>query len=93
MFSCKRATELTCQSLDRRLTFPERLGLRLHLLVCRACGAFHRQTRFLDRSMQKRFLSPEEAGLLGRPLPADACERIKRRLREAAHRGNGADAV
>lgn len=35
--SCKEATLLMSQGLDRELSFGERISLRLHLLVCIGC--------------------------------------------------------
>jgi hypothetical protein len=37
MLSCRQATELMSQEQDRRLSLAERLGLRLHVLICSAC--------------------------------------------------------
>ncbi|MCH4562400.1 MULTISPECIES: zf-HC2 domain-containing protein [Halomonas] len=37
MMMCKEATRLMSLKLDRRLTFQERLSLRLHLMMCDAC--------------------------------------------------------
>jgi hypothetical protein len=45
--SCKEASLLASQSLDRRLRLSERVMLRLHLLVCEACTRFRRQIEFL----------------------------------------------
>ncbi|HEY0268306.1 MAG TPA: zf-HC2 domain-containing protein [Methyloradius sp.] len=43
MLSCKEASRLISQSLDRQLTVRERLSLRFHLLLCDMCTAFRRQ--------------------------------------------------
>ena len=43
MLSCKHASQLLSQSLDRRLTLRERVGLRLHLMVCDVCERFGKQ--------------------------------------------------
>lgn len=47
MLSCKDATELISQGLDRRLSRAERMGLGLHLLICRGCRATERHLAFL----------------------------------------------
>lgn len=47
MLSCKDATQLISQGLDRRLSLPERMGLRLHLLICRGCRATEQHLAFL----------------------------------------------
>lgn len=43
MLTCKQASELLSQSLDRPLTLSERFGLRLHLLICKFCKRFWQQ--------------------------------------------------
>jgi hypothetical protein len=45
--SCRDVTRLVLQGEDRRLSFAERLGVRLHLLICQACPRFVRQVRFM----------------------------------------------
>ena len=51
MISCKHATELMSQGLDRRLTWGERLGLRLHLFICIGCRRTIAQFRFLRQAI------------------------------------------
>lgn len=43
MLSCRQATELMSQELDRPLRVGERLGLRLHVLICNGCSNYRRQ--------------------------------------------------
>ena len=43
MLTCKKATRLMSDSLDRPLGRGERLNLRLHLFFCRGCRAFRSQ--------------------------------------------------
>lgn len=50
MLSCKEATELISQGMDRRLSLAERMGLRLHLLICRGCRATEEHLDFLRRA-------------------------------------------
>jgi len=47
MQSCKRATELMSQQLDRELSTSERLGLRMHLMMCRHCRKCDAQFKVL----------------------------------------------
>lgn len=49
--NCREATQLVLQGQDRRLATGERLRLRLHLLVCRACPRFARQMQMLRGAM------------------------------------------
>jgi hypothetical protein len=52
MISCKEATRLVSQGLDRRLDPGAWLRLRLHLAICDACSAFTRQMGFVRRAVQ-----------------------------------------
>lgn len=53
MLTCKEATQLVSQGLDRRLGPLERISLRLHLLICSGCTNFSRQVRFIRRAMRR----------------------------------------
>jgi hypothetical protein len=58
MMNCKEATQLISQSLERKLSMVERLGLKLHVLVCAGCRASERQFDFL-RAAARRIGTPE----------------------------------
>jgi len=47
MLSCRQATQLMSQELDRPLSLRERLGLRLHVMICGACDNYRRHMRIL----------------------------------------------
>ena len=53
MLSCKKATRLVSQGLDRRLPFGRRVALRVHLAVCDGCTNFTQQMAFLRKAMAK----------------------------------------
>lgn len=86
MISCKKAADLTCASLDRRLSLGEMLRWRFHLLMCRACKGFQKQNEALLSLFEKRFRPNDTVtGDVEMPrLTPDACERLKRRLGEAS---------
>jgi len=50
--SCRRATELLSQQLDRELTLEEKTALNAHLLICRGCRAVDGQFRFLREAVR-----------------------------------------
>lgn len=50
MLSCRHATRIMSEGMDRSLSLRERLQLRFHLAFCRGCRAFLRQTAFLRRA-------------------------------------------
>ncbi len=89
MISCKKATELICQSLDRPLSFWERLELRLHLWMCGGCSNFKKQSEALDRLLHKRFHDLTDGDIESEleQMPEEVCERLKHKLREATQDG------
>ncbi|WP_221763694.1 zf-HC2 domain-containing protein [Methyloradius palustris] len=53
MLSCKEASRLISQSLDRQLTVRERLSLRFHLLLCDMCTTFRRQLSLIRVAVRR----------------------------------------
>ncbi len=51
MINCKQATHLVLQGEDQTLGWADRLRLRMHLLICRACPRFVRQVAFMRVAM------------------------------------------
>jgi predicted anti-sigma-YlaC factor YlaD len=60
--TCKQATELVSQGLDRQLTGWERVKLKLHLAICSACSRFVRQTAFMRRALKRLAETDEPPG-------------------------------
>ena len=53
MLSCKEASRLVSQGLDRDLGFFERARLHLHLAICDGCTNFKKQMDFLRRALRE----------------------------------------
>jgi hypothetical protein len=51
--TCREASRLVSQGLDRKLGFGERLKLRVHLAICDACTNFKKQVDFLRRAVKQ----------------------------------------
>ncbi len=51
--TCKEATHLVSEGLDRDLGLMERVRLRIHLLICDGCTNFSRQMAFIRKAIQK----------------------------------------
>lgn len=51
LLKCREATALVLQGQDRRLSPAERLVLRLHLLMCKACTRFVGQVGLMRSAM------------------------------------------
>ena len=49
MMNCQQTSQLLSQSLDRPLSFREKLSLRLHVMMCGACRNFERQLQFIHQ--------------------------------------------
>ena len=47
MISCKEASRLASQQLERQLTRWERVQFRLHLAICVGCRRMEKQFQFL----------------------------------------------
>jgi hypothetical protein len=89
MLSCKDASRLVSDSLDRQLSWRQRLSLRIHLLMCGVCARFRRQVLFLNQAA-KQYISESrvgtgdaavEARIADTRLAEDVRERIKQALR------------
>lgn len=50
MLSCKEVSELVAQSMVSDLTFRQRIGVKLHFMMCKACGRVLKQMTFLRRA-------------------------------------------
>jgi hypothetical protein len=53
MMSCRKATHLMSQELDRKLSTRERMALRFHVLMCSGCTNFRRNMSFLRRTCSR----------------------------------------
>ena len=49
MLSCKEATRMCSEALDRPLSLRERLTLRMHLMMCSGCTNYHEHMTWLRR--------------------------------------------
>ena len=81
--SCHEATRLQSEAMDRRLPLRKRVGLRIHLILCRWCRRYGKQIRFLRQAAYEH--SDELVEAVPQRLSAEARERIKRKV-EAGRR-------
>lgn len=49
--SCRDVTRLVLEGEDRHLRLSERLGVRVHMIICKACPKFARQVQFMRGAM------------------------------------------
>lgn len=53
MLNCKEATALMSMGMDEKLSLSQKLGLRLHLLICTGCQNCRKQMAFLREGCLK----------------------------------------
>lgn len=61
MLSCRDVTRLVLEGEERTLSLGERVGVRVHLWICKACPAFTRQVRLM-RSALGQWQAYRDAG-------------------------------
>ena len=79
MLSCKEVTKLVSENLDRHLPLWRRLGLRLHVAMCKGCSAYRRQIESLNKLVSDHYRSDQAANNRN-DLPDGALARIKESL-------------
>jgi len=75
--SCRQATRLQSEAMDRPLSWLEKLGLRVHLLLCKWCRRYGKHLQFLRSAARECDGHP---GPEPQRLSAEARERIKHKL-------------
>ena len=78
--NCKEAIRLQSDALERPLSLSQRVGLRLHLLLCKWCLRYGRQIRFIRQAAHEhpdKLCNQEAQG-----LSPEARERLKRAVRQ-----------
>jgi len=82
MLSCKDVTKLLSESMDRSLPLGKRIGVRLHLLLCKFCARYERQLlliRGTARHLAAAVESPGES--FGGTLSEEARERFRKLIK------------
>jgi hypothetical protein len=77
--SCKSASRLQSEALDHKLSLRQRLGLRIHLVLCEWCRRYGKQIAFVRDAAHSH---PDEvAKSMPQQLSDESRERIRRYLR------------
>jgi hypothetical protein len=76
--TCREASRLQSEALDRKLSLVQRFGLAVHLMICKWCRRYGKQVRFLRDAAHEHAESLSEA--VPQKLSVEARERIKKRL-------------
>lgn len=78
--NCREASRLQSEALDHSLSRGQRLGLRLHLLLCKWCRRYRKQIRFLRQAVHEH---PDEVNdAPPQSLSPEARKRLKQSLRD-----------
>lgn len=76
--TCKQVAPLMSESLDRRLSFPERIKFKLHLWICIWCVWYLEHLHVMKDAIELRAAKVEENGASSGPaLSTEARERLK----------------
>lgn len=79
MLSCKDVTKLLSESMDRSLPLGKRIGVRLHLIICKWCARYERQLLLIREAVRRLAAMLEAPGeSSGETLSEEAKERIKK---------------
>ena len=81
MLNCRQVTRLVSQGLDAKLSWPQRLGVRLHLLYCVWCRRYAAQLRILRKAGKQ--LASEMLETPVEKLSDAAKDQLRARLRQA----------
>ena len=74
MLTCKDTSRLISEAQERKLTFIEKVNLRIHILACASCRRFEQQIGFLRNALKGSFSEGQLPA--DKPLPDDSKERI-----------------
>lgn len=77
MFNCKEVSRMISESMDRSLPIHHRMGIRIHLLMCKLCSRYRKQLLILRKAIMLHQKQVEGIPLPD-SLPWEARERIKR---------------
>lgn len=81
--SCRRAVRLQSEAMDHPLALRQRIGLWLHLRLCRWCRRYGAQLRFIRETSRAPAKANRNAFAPHARLSPEARERLRRRLTEA----------
>lgn len=81
MLNCKQASRIISQSLDTPLPLSDRMKLKFHLFICKACNRFNQQLRLISDVILRIRHDTENDSSIG--LSIEAKVRIGHRVNNA----------
>ena len=82
IYNCKEASQLASDAQERPLSLSEKIGVYIHLLICKPCSNYNKHLKF----MRKAIISAKEKVLM-KPdmgLSDSARDRIRQQLNQKA---------
>jgi hypothetical protein len=80
--SCKNVTALASRSLEKDLSFREKIILKVHLATCLACQRYLQQIKFMGKVCEAQAEKIEQ-GENAPQLSPQASERLKNALKSS----------
>lgn len=82
MFRCQDVSQIVSESMDRKVSWGERLGIRFHLMMCRYCARHKHQLQAVKDTIRAYAQHLEEAEPTVQ-LSEEAKQKMKHMLRQA----------
>jgi hypothetical protein len=76
MKSCKEITYLASRALDEELPLSQRIGIQVHMMMCKYCSRYAKQLKFL-RTVMSGYLSEQADELSQCKLPEESARQIQ----------------
>lgn len=78
---CEEASQRVSAAMDGRLSLGQRVGVRLHLMICKFCHRFEEQLRLIRTIVRSEFAAAEGSSAQLRP---EVRERIQNAIRSSS---------
>ena len=76
MPNCRETTHLVSRSLDEKLPLIDRIGMRIHLILCSVCLHYEKQLNWLERTLSRIQKTPRSE-----KMDSDFANQIKEKIR------------
>ena len=84
MRSCKEITRLASDALDQDLPLMTRMGIRMHLWMCKYCARYVAQLEFIQWALGRWDEQLEVEAEEGEAMPDDLRQRLDELVQESA---------
>jgi hypothetical protein len=78
--NCEHSCQLYSTSLDRELTFAEKMKVKFHFLICKWCARYAEQVGFIHQEAKKQREETTKEKSQRIKMSSDAKERLKQTL-------------